>query len=137
MSAHIVPDAHINALVQWAGDKNGSSAVSYYFAGARRHIRNDQKRIASVLFAENVRSVNARYKECDDAHGFVYRRTTIQLTPVQVLKALAGYSYQACEADGFAESEAFAIVDGIRHAAIRLLAGYDEAAWSLDEVSAG
>lgn len=133
MSAYIVPAAHINALVCWAECKNGNNAVSYYYAGSRRHVRNDAKRIASVLYAENVRSVNSRYKECDPAHGFVYKRDLINLlSPVQVLKALDGYSYQACECEDWEASEAFAIVNGIRHAAIRCLPGYEGASWTID-----
>lgn len=136
MSAYLVPAAHINALVAWAENRHGSGAVSYFYAGARRQVRNDAKRIASVLYAENVRSVNSRYKECDSAHGFVYRPNLIDLSAVQVLKALDGYSYQACETGDWEDSEAFAIVAGIRSAAIHALPGYDAAStWSIDEVS--
>ncbi len=136
MSAYIVPAAHINALVAWAEGRHGSGAVSYFYAGARRQVRNDAKRISSVLYAENVRSVNSRYKQCDAAHGFVYKPNLIDLTPVQVLKALDGYSYQACETADWEQSEAFAIVEGIRRAAINALPGYDAAeTWSIDEVS--
>ena len=55
MSAYLVPAYHINALVSWAAGKHGSNAVSYYWAGRHREVRNDAARVASVLFAENVR----------------------------------------------------------------------------------
>ena len=130
MSAFIVPDYHINALVSWAATRNGSNAVSYYWGNRRRYVRDDAKRIASVLFAENVRSVNARYSEADPAHGFVFKQVPNMLNPIDVIKGCHGYSYQACEADGWEESEAFAIINGIEQSAIRCLPGYDESrAW--------
>jgi hypothetical protein len=133
MSAYILPDFHINALVTWAANKHGSNDASYCWQGSRRDIRGDVKRIASVLHAENVRSVNARYQECDPAHGFTYTATSSNiLNPIDVIKACHGYDYQACEASGWEESEAKAIVDGIEACAVRSLAGYsDSPAWCL------
>ena len=61
MSAFLVDDYHINALVSWAAGRHGHQAITYYWSGSRRDIRHDPRRVASVLFAENVRSVNARY----------------------------------------------------------------------------
>lgn len=132
MSAYLVPDYHINALVSWAASRHGSNAVSYYWGGRRREVRGDEKRIASVLFAENVRSVNARYKEADPAHGFKFKLVPNRLNPIDVIKACHGYGYQACEAEGYEESEAFAICAAIAQSAIRALPGYEESnAWCL------
>lgn len=133
MSAYLVPDYHINALVSWAAGRHGSNAVSYYWGGKHREVRNDEKRIASVLYAENVRSVNARYKSADPAHGFVFKRVVNVLNPIDVIKGCHGYGYQACEAEGYEESEAFAIVAAIAQSAIRSLPGYEESnAWCID-----
>lgn len=133
MSAHIVPDFHLNALVTWAVNKHGNNSPSYYWGGQRRKMAGDARRIASVLYAENVRSVNARYKECDSAHGFQYAPTSANiLSVVDVIKACHGYRYQACEAAGWEESEARAIVDGIEACAMRSLPGYEASpAWCL------
>lgn len=134
MSAFLVPAYHINALVSWAAGKHGSNAVSYYWGGKHREVRNDEARIASVLYAENVRSVNARYQEHDPAHGFKFKRVPNLLNPVDVIKACHGYSYQACEADDWEQSEAFAIIKGIERSAVRSLPGYAESdAWVLDD----
>lgn len=132
MSAYVVPDFHINALVSWAAGRNGSNAVSYYWGGCRRNVRGDEKRISSVLYAENVRSVNARYSDSDPAHGFVFKSLPNLLNPIDVIKGCHGYGYQACEADGYEQSEAFAIIAGIEQSAIRSLPGYgDSNAWCI------
>jgi hypothetical protein len=80
-----------------------------------------------------VRSVNARYQECDPAHGFVYKAVVNMLNPIDVIKGCHGYGYQACEAEGWNESEAFAIIAAITQSAIRALPGYQESnAWCID-----
>lgn len=132
MSAYLVPQYHINALTSWAANRHGSNAVSYYWAGKRREVRNDERRVASVLFAENVRSVNSRYQEADPAHGFAFQRVVNVLNPIDVIKGCHGYSHQACEAEGWEESEAFAIIAGIEQSAIRALPGYEDSnAWCI------
>ena len=132
MSAYVVPDYHINALISWAAGQHGSNAVSYYWEGKRREVRNDAKRTASVLYAENVRSVNARYKDSASAHGFAYKPVANMLEPVDVIKACHGYGYQACETESWEQSEAFAIIAAIERSAIRALPGYsDSKAWCL------
>lgn len=134
MSAYVVPDYHINALVTWAMERHGLAAVTYYWGGRRREVRGDEKRIASVLHAENVRSVNSRYNEADPAHGFKFKRVSNRLNPIDVIKACHGYGYQACETADWEQSEAFAIVDAITQSAIRSLPGYEASrAWCLTE----
>lgn len=132
MSAFLVNDFHINALVSWAADKAGPNIVSYYWGGRRRNIRGDEARIASVLWAENVRSVNSRYNECDQAHGFRFKREprAYEMQPGVILGALHCLEYQSCESSDWDQSEAFAIIRGIERAAIRMVKGY-EGAWEL------
>lgn len=134
MSAFIVSDHHLNVLVSWAASRHGSDAVAYYWQGQRRDVRQDPQRIACVLYAENVRSVNARYNEHTSPNGFHYVPQSLgylKITPVQIIKACHCYEYQACETKDWEESEAFAIIQGIKNSAIRMLPGYDEADWEL------
>lgn len=138
MSAYVVSDYHINALVTWAATRHGNDRVTYYWEGRSRDVRENPKRIASVLYAENVRSVNARYNECDTP-SFRYRPIALgyaKLTPVQVLKACNCYEYQACETDDWEQSEACAIINGIREEAVSALPGYEEAEWELNQPAA-
>lgn len=131
MSAYLVDDYHINALVSWAAGRHGHQAVSYYWSKARRDVRMDPKRIASVLYAQNVRSVNARYKQADDAHGFRFKSViTTHLKLQDIVMACRGLAYQACETNDWPETEAYAILEGIKDSCIREWTD-DSNAWSL------
>jgi hypothetical protein len=135
MSAYVVDPAHIKALVFWSAE--GARRVSYYWEGKRRDIQGNEARIASVLHSENVRSVNARYESHDTADGFRYSapksRALRSLSPIAIIKACHGYAYQACESDEWETSEAHAIIGAIEAHAVRMLPGYDSAAWSLSD----
>ena len=130
MSAYIVEDDHINGLVTWAK----LARVSYYWQGRRREIAGDESRIVSVLYAENVRSVNSRYSEHETAGGFVYRipgEWALRISAVQILKACHCYACQACECADWETTEARAIVRAIEAAAIRAIPGYESADWGI------
>ncbi len=133
MSAYVVAPNHINGLISWARSRVIGGALTYYWQGRRRDIRGDEARCASVLYAENVRSVSSRYNDAEPAHGFAFRPTFCEVNPVQIIKACHCYAYQACESDEWETSEARAIVDAIEAAAIRALPGYDAAAWGMPE----
>jgi hypothetical protein len=139
MSAFIVSDRHINTLATWATSRNGGDAVSYYWGGRHRDVRHEgAQRIASVLFAENVRSVNTRYNEHTDPAGFKYKNVPyiFDVSPVQIIKACHCLSYQSCETSDWEETEAFAILAAIERAAVRDLPGYEDAFWEIYEKEA-
>ena len=127
MSAYVVSEYHINALVTYAA----FARIGYYWQGKRREVQGDQRRVASVLHAENVRSVNARYSIADPAHGHEYRIELANLSDIGAIKACHGLAYQSCETDDWEETEAAAILRAIEASAVRKLPGYDEAAWEL------
>ena len=135
MSAIIVPDYHINALVSWAGDRHGLNSVSYWWNNQGYRIQSNQQRIASVLYAENVRSVNHRYGESTPEDGFYFNHVnTCSLKSVDVIKACHGYSYQARETGVYYQTEAYKIIQAIELAAIKALPGYEQAdTWTLCE----
>lgn len=134
MSAFLVAPEHIAAIV--------GSAVCY----ARRQHASDRFRdpvaVATLLAAENARSVNYRYHRHAPQAAMVVTETMIRayemrpLPPVELLKALAGYEYQACECPDWREREACHTVTWITDLAVRSLPGYDEAAWSITSLPA-
>jgi len=125
MSAFVVDPHHINSLVSWAAARGtGSNGVRYYWGRQWRDIAPDAKRVASVLRAENVRSVNTRYSEAEPAHGFKFKRVdTDHLSGADVVCACDCLDYQSCETDDWKDTEAYAALQAIREAAVRDLVG--------------
>lgn len=126
MSAFIVSDYHINALVNWARLKG----VTYYYAGDRHGIAEHPVATGCVLAMQNTASVNARYNDNAES-DYTYERFATDITPVQVLKAVNCLDYQSCETDDWPTTQAYAICEAIKGEAIRCLHGYNEADWEL------
>lgn len=125
MSAWIVPDIHIDALVTWAV----ANRVSYYFDEIRKGIAEDPQKVAGILYAANVASVNHRYDEDTPTDDFTFKRLNpVVKDPVVILKACDCFDYQSCELDSYEyQSEAWKIINAIRQKAITQLPGYSEA----------
>ena len=98
---------------------------------------------ADVLYQENIRSVRARYPEdkWDGLPGPIVKPIHIvvtirdevsaayQLKPVAILKMCDCLEYQSCETEDYRQTVAFDLLDDIRRAAIKALAGYEDAPW--------
>src|ERR1051325_11534357 len=126
MSAFIVSDEHLNYLVSFGVRHR----VSWWNGKERPQIQGNEQFVFNTLFRANVESVNARYDENlpPMPSKFAYRHNT---TPIQTLKACDCFDYQACEVEDYDRTEAAAIVDAIRSAAIHALPGYSEAEWDI------
>lgn len=132
MSAFIVSDKLLNVILTMAVVKK----ASYYWKPNNMRVdisRKNASEIGQKLLDENFRSVNTRYRENDKAARFAYRAVrSDEFSAVDVLKAISCLDYQSCETDDWSESEAWAILDGIKDCMIRNLPGYDESrGWSL------
>ena len=132
MSAFIVSDKLLNVVLTFATMKK----ASYYWKPNNMRVdisvRNASE-IGQKLLDENFRSVNYRYRENDTAERFTYKRVdSSNYSVVDVLKAINCLDYQSCETDDWSDSEAWAILDGIKDAMIRNLPGYEASrGWSL------
>jgi hypothetical protein len=92
---------------------------------------------ARELARENVRSVNARYRE----RRRTYPIPTVDqirawfdkpLRPADLVMACRGLSYQSCEHDGWETSKARRyILAGVFDVATRIVAGSSEGSWSI------
>lgn len=121
MSAFIVEDAHIDALVTFA--VSGQRISTF---------RKSPDEIGQTLVNENWRSVNYRYKTTDTAPVYQHAHYAQPLTIVEVLKACDCYEYQACETTDYNDSEAANLIHAIRKKAIREMPGYQEAPWGIE-----
>lgn len=122
MSAFICNDSHITALAAYAARHR----LCGYHEG---HI----EKIGAILQAENVRSVNYRYKdkEAEPAFTVCAWAEFRTFTPIQIVKAAHCLEYQSCEHRGWASSHANEIVQAIIAEAISELPGYGAADWEI------
>jgi hypothetical protein len=137
MSCFVVPDFHINALVNWGAR-----------AGAVKGISPDA--LAHMLACANRAAFSERYAGRYDSELVPFagldRLAGADLAPVAIVKACDCLDYQASDWSTWNDSDAFGYLVAIRRAAVALadpagnpsaigrgLAGYDAAAWCLDE----
>ena len=134
MSAFIVSDTHINALVRYASRHN----VRAFYGNplAMFKVKDNEQATAELLLAENVRSVNYRYRD-NEIMTITYDPGAPILTAIQAIKAAHCLRYQSCECDDFEESIAFKLIEAIIADAIPRLDGYESASWAIsDKVTA-
>lgn len=132
MSAFIVDNAHINAILNASAPRFAGDGATYRWQGKVHYFGGDSQRIGQVLTDENYRSVNYRYQEQTEPRRF--QRVMLKgkaLSPIEIVKLCHSYSYQSCEAPDWKETEAHAIVGALRERSIRQIEGYEEAPWTL------
>lgn len=120
MSAFLVSDNHINTLVTFAR----LHQIQFFLNNGKMLSGRDPQKLAEILKAENVRSLNYRYTEQEEAEPIQFRLTNTYFTPVQILGAANCYEYQACECPDYFKSYAAKIISIIKEEAIRCLPGY-------------
>lgn len=101
--------------------------------------RRAREALGQMLSDENVRSVNARYREDDEAETYDEQPRMLwhSFDPVQVIKCAHCYEYQSCEHEGWAHSKAKGYIDSLIKCAIGKLPGYNAAKWGAPEPTPG
>lgn len=132
MSAFIVGDTHIDALLTFAQSAGRYGASWYYWNGERIFFGGNETRIGQKLLDENVRSYNYRYEKCERPDQYAFSPYLGDLTPARVIGACDCLIYQSCETPDYRETEAFSIIDAIRELAIDLVPGKD-GSWEITE----
>ncbi len=140
MSAFLVSREHIpylvnaarhyaradNVGISWFSQKTGKWQTFDGWDGALA------SKIGQILWDANVKSMIVRYGRGISAETYEHPQDPeARVYNAQVLKAVACLDYQSCESDDWETSEARAILEAIKSAAITSLPGYDEAEWSL------
>lgn len=130
MSAWLLSDAHMNALVEGA-IRLGVIAPE------------DAQKTGAMLRRANTKSIRARYGDSrwdtPETYGrpaYRYRAPREPLSDVALFKNVGCYDYQTCEYDGYEKSPAARFVRLMRNAlAVRGISyespGYDEAPWGI------
>ena len=129
MSAFICSDKHIGALVRWASEHK---VTAYHGVPGRTYeVRGNEQDIGDILFQENVKSVNYRYKEDDPVEPFIYPEDCPHLSAVEIYKLAQSLEYQSCEHPEWNASLAKEIVRSIQSEAVHRTPGYEFAKWSI------
>ena len=130
MSAYIIDQAHAIYLAQ------AMSHYRIYHCGASLWLASSEEiaHVANTLMTENYKSVYFRYRGNDveepetitaaDVSSVVFR-----FDPIQVVKAVDCYQYQACEHDEWKDSMSKLLTDQLQGQAISKIDGYDAAPW--------
>lgn len=141
----MVDEAHIDYMVTAAQDlsrRNHCGPFRWYWAGELRELE-DETAAGRMLIQENLDSVLARYDDCtpDDVPGpipppsaetYRFKRARLEVTAVQVLKAIECFRYQSCEHELWSVSDAHAFCDALERSAIDALPGYGNARWCIE-----
>lgn len=133
MSAFIVSDKHINAILEY---KRQDPLEKYLYAnGNELNIHNPDHitLAAQILLYENYRSINTLYGENEAPHKIVWTPTGLKLSPVEALKLCQCYLYQIGENEDYRSSAAAQIIDQIMATAITNLPGYNDAKWAIGD----
>jgi hypothetical protein len=134
MSAFIVTDTHINALVRYAS--RHKITVAYGNPTTRLNVSAHEQEVAQLLIDENIKSVNYRYSEAETSL-IEYDRGAPILSAIEAIKAAQCLRYQSCEHSDYEESIAFKLIEAIIADAIPRLDGYQSASWAIaDKVTA-
>lgn len=155
MSAFICGSDHFIALAVFAASNQGSGYGQGHIAVDPRYVHGlseDNKMLrgvelatayANILYAENIRSCQARYSsdDIDNLPSQIHKPAEIKVTskhlhhinwtlkPVQILSMCDCLEYQSCETRDYRESLAFDLLNAIRKAAWKSLPGYENAPW--------
>jgi hypothetical protein len=142
MSAYVVADDHIDALLTFAI----ANGVDYYTGNGRVVITaHNATEVGAILLDENERSVRGRYDKASademigeaNAGGYKFQkfRQLSEMKPgalaLLVLKGCKCLDYQCDETDDYKDSLAKKIILAIMADAISMLDGYDAAPWGI------
>lgn len=126
MSAFVVSDNHIHHILSWV-NRNGGQR------GFRQTAIEELQVIGQAFVNENYKSVNYRYNEQDEPEEYVLKLVnTSKMSAIEFIKLLDCLEYQCCETDDYDKSLTRQIVTDWRLKAIKLIPGYDSAAWDID-----
>lgn len=130
MSACIVEDAQIDLIV--------AGAIAHDIVFDRKTFGENEmspEALGQLLVDANYKSVNYRYGEATEPHKYVFRGIeNASHNRWNILTAIDGYSYQACEPSDWASSSAKYYVDQIYKRVIQSFPEWNDAkGWAFSE----
>lgn len=122
MSAFIVSKKHIDAICEYVvrNKKNGYG------------IPEDPSELGQILWRENHRSVNSRYKEREKTPEYKFETTDLCITAAGFMKLLHCLDYQSCEHKSYDRSKAHKYIRELAFRVANQVEGYDDVPWAID-----
>lgn len=133
MSAYIVEQNHIEYLVDALFSPTNDMIPYLHHDLALDKATPDK--VGQLLWEENHRSVNFRYKEKGETPRFKYRGKCYASDPLQVIKSIHCYNYQTCEHPEWETSGVKKILGRLEHRINSILT--DGKIWGAPEPQAG
>jgi hypothetical protein len=131
MSCFICSSKQISAIVAFACRAN--LRLGWHSnPGRYAYSPGEEQAAVDILYAANVKSVNARYGESEPEHGCTYDPSVAIYKPIEIIKLCDSFGYQCDEWEGFEGSAAQKIIRDIQRSAVQALPGYDKAEWSIE-----
>jgi hypothetical protein len=120
MSAYLADQNHIEYLA--SGIDIGRNNLRAY---ASKWIEEgeDIDALGQMLYDENQRSVNYRYKDSEESPAFASMGRRYNYDPLQMLNSIACYEYQSCEHPEWEQSKAKNYCNHLRSHIIHLMTG--------------
>jgi hypothetical protein len=161
MSAFVVSDAHIDAMVTMAAKHDHHcllpspnwAALEEAFPGAFSHparrsgalmlnqnvAKAYPSELGRALLLANIASLRARYKrpeqqkehDASEAEAMAYAHAPSLIEPASAIKQGQCFAYQACERDDWDSSWARKFCDQFEKTMIQALPGYEAAPWGI------
>lgn len=141
MSAYVVSNDTIDLLVaaadRWMQHLVYMQSDEVRALAPQFSSKTDHNLVGQQLLAENVHSVNVRYRGNDPVPAYRYQPVNLDRvgrdagmdSAVVVLKSIQCVRYQSCEAEDYRQSAGAALLDALEAAVMRGLSGYEDAAW--------
>lgn len=132
MSAYLCNYETINGIVNFATSFGKESLDVRLANGSYRKFTPDE--IGAELWTENLKSVNARYRESEKLpHPYKFKFNPY-VTAIVCIKLIHCVQYQSCEHVEWNMSNARCLLQHMESRATYRLPGYDVAPWGLPDV---
>lgn len=140
MSCYVVELEHVDYLLEAGLSQSRNEGPLRWVCEGHFHMLTEENagEVGAMLLGANLESYRHRYghneEALEEAEGQVYpldrrRARWLVIDPVQVLKSVRCYEYQACEHPGWEGSEAQAYCQALTVRMIYRLPGMEDAVW--------
>lgn len=128
MSAYIMTDDSINNIVNFFANAVRPQDQAYVPMNGRYDYinKNTAEEVARILYAQNVRSVDTRYNEENEAK-FTYKPSYQRISNKELVQEMDSLEYQSCETDDYYQTEAYLIICRMRKQLLQEIYAEEEA----------